>query len=139
MLAKYDRNRIDPLESFFNSAFSSFLTNRDETYGLENLREPQVRKEDGQYRINVAIPGYKKDEVKVEISDDTLTVTAEKKREKKAGEKGEAAENYGHFSQSFTIPSGIKADKADAKLEDGILEILIPEPEEPKSELIKIK
>lgn len=92
-------------------------------------------------KVKAVLPGLNSDDVSVDINENVLTLKGEFKNEEEAkdGDYLYQERRYGNFCRSFTLPNGIKIDKADAVMEDGILTISIPKAEEAKPRTIKIK
>jgi|SRR3989344_1020724 len=93
-------------------------------------------KENGkEFHIELAIPGMKKEDFKVDVQNNILTISAEKKEEKSdKNERYTRKEfSYSSFSRSFTLPGSVNGDKIDAKYNDGILHLSIPKKEEAKT------
>jgi HSP20 family protein len=128
----------DLMPSVFNDFFKPwnnwFDTNNGGSLWGNMLTIPAVNiietKDD--FKISFAVPGMKKEDFKIDVEGDMLTVSAETKEEKEEKEKKFTRKefNYTSFSRSFTIPMGTKADKIDARYEDGVLKLLIPKTEE---------
>lgn len=106
-------------------------SNTDTTIPAVNVKE-----DDEKYEIEVAAPGMKKDDFKVKLENDLLTITSEHKEEKKEEKKGGYSRrefSYQSFQRSFTLPEGhIQSDKISARYTDGILHIELPKKEEVK-------
>lgn len=90
---------------------------------------------DKEYQIDLAAPGMKKDDFKVEIEDKTLSIASEKEeRFEEADEKEHYMRkefNYSSFSRSFHLPDAAEKEKIDAVYRDGILHITIPKKNNP--------
>lgn len=121
-------------ENLFDDAFSlmpSFGT-RDPLYGkhAKNLMKTDVRETDTGYEIDVDLPGFKKDEVQVQVDNGYLTISAAKGLDKdEQDHKGRyiRRERYaGQCSRSFYVGSGIQPQDVRAKYEDGILRLSLP-------------
>ena len=86
------------------------------------------------YNVSLAAPGLKKDDFKIDVDGNMLTISSEK--EKKKEEKDERVTrkeySYSSFSRSFTLPEDVKQDAIDAKYEDGVLNIRLPRKENGK-------
>jgi HSP20 family protein len=82
--------------------------------------------------VKAELPGMKKEDIDVSMTDNTITVSGEKKREEKVEKKDYYWEesSYGSFTRTFQLPAEVQTDKASAKFKDGILEIRIPKTEE---------
>jgi HSP20 family protein len=93
------------------------------------------------YLVRVELPGLTKDEVKITVQNDVLTIKGEKKLEKE--KKGESylrvERSYGLFQRSFTLPSSIRNDRIEATHEHGVLSIILPKAEEAKPKEIEVK
>jgi HSP20 family protein len=94
-----------------------------------------------QYNIRAEMPGMKKEDAKISINNNVLTISGEKKSETKTEDKKyhRVESYYGAFQRSFTLPGGIKADKVEAQFKDGVLAITVPKSEEAKSKTVEIK
>lgn len=86
------------------------------------------------------IPGMSKDDIKINISENTLTIKGEKKEEKKEEDHNyhRVERRYGTFQRSFTLPTQIQGDKVKAAYKDGVLTIMMPKKEEVKPKEIPI-
>jgi HSP20 family protein len=95
-----------------------------------------VKENDDEITIEVAAPGLKKDDFKLDYDNGRLTISSEKedKFEEKEGEKITRREfSYSSFQRSFSVPETlINADKIAAKYNDGILKVTLPKREEVK-------
>ena len=91
-----------------------------------------VSETDNEYKIELAIPGFKKEEVKVNLENDVLTISAENKEEKEENNKKFTRKefSYGSFTRSFLLPKAANAEKINAKYEDGMLKLEIAKKEE---------
>jgi HSP20 family protein len=78
--------------------------------------------------FEVEVPGISKNEIKISMQDNVLTVSGEKKRSEEVKEKNyfRNERTYGSFKRSFTLPSDIDVEKTEAKFENGVLLIAIP-------------
>jgi HSP20 family protein len=83
------------------------------------------------YEVNLAVPGLSKDEFKIDLNDNFLTVSGERKfsKEKKENNLHVVETQYGSFSRSFSLPENVDAAKIQASYNNGILEIFIPKDE----------
>jgi len=90
--------------------------------------------------IKVELPGLKKEDIDIEVRDNTLTLKGERKFEKETKEENyhRVERAYGSFQRSFTLPSTIKQEGIEAAFKDGILEISLPKAEEAKPKKVEI-
>lgn len=87
------------------------------------------------------LPGVSKEQVKVEVNKDQLTVFAERKEEKKYDSKKKflSEVHYGFYSRTFTLPGSMDEKKVDAKFENGVLTVTVPKTEALQSKQIPIQ
>ncbi len=91
-----------------------------------------VHEDKDNYFARFEMPGVKKEDVKIELHDRLLTVTAEKRSKK------EKAEQSFSLTRSISVPEGVKSDAISAKLEDGLLLVTLPKQENLKPRSIEI-
>ncbi|BAU92389.1 molecular chaperone, heat shock Hsp20 family [Methylorubrum populi] len=97
-----------------------------------------VVEKDGKVEITAELPGLARDDVKVELADDTLVISGEKRQEKEQteGARKVTERSYGAFVRSLELPAGIKAEDIQASMDKGILTVTLPKgalpPREPK-------
>lgn len=104
--------------------------------------EIEVRQNDGEFVVRTDLPGLKKDDVKVELTDNLLTISGERKQEKEERREGyyRSERSYGSFYRQIPLPQGAKTDTAKAEFTDGVLQITMQAPErEPKPRRLEIK
>ena len=85
-------------------------------------------------------PGVKKEDIEINMTDQSITISGEKKKEEKIDKKGfyRLERSYGSFTRSFTFPSEVRTDDVKATFKDGVLEIRIPKTEEAKKKARKV-
>ena len=83
------------------------------------------------YEISVAVPGLNKEDFKIDLNDNFLTISGERKfsKEKKENNLHVVETQYGNFSRSFSLPENVDANKISAAYANGILEIAVPKDE----------
>jgi HSP20 family protein len=91
--------------------------------------------------VKAAMPRLKPEEISIDITGETLTIRGETKAEEEVKRENYLYQErrYGSFSRSVVLPSGLKPDKAEATMEDGVLTLTIPKAEEIKPKAIKVK
>lgn len=120
-------------DDFFDGSFDkSFFGGRDPLYGkhARNMMKTDIREKDDSYELIVDLPGFKKDEVTVDLQDGYLTISAAKALDKdESDQKGKflRQERYsGSMSRSFYVGDDVESADISAKYEDGILKISVP-------------
>lgn len=101
----------------------------------------EVCEEKDEVVVKAELPGMKKEDLELNISDNRLTIKGEKKKEEEVKEKGYyySERSYGSFTRTIQIPKDIKPDKIRATFKDGVLEVRLPMTEEAKRKEVKIK
>jgi HSP20 family protein len=91
--------------------------------------------------VKAEIPGMTKDDVKIQITGDMLTISGERKREEESKDKTyhRIERSYGQFQRMITLPSEVQSAKAKASYENGVLTIRLPKSEEVKPKEISIE
>jgi HSP20 family protein len=91
--------------------------------------------------VKAALPGVKSEDLSIDITGDTVTIRGETKdqQEIKREDYLYKERRYGSFARSVVLPGGLKADKAEATMEDGVLTLTIPKAEQVKPKAIKVK
>ena len=133
-------------DDFFDDGFLNTFGGRNPLFGkhAKNMMKTDVRETDSTYEIDVDLPGFKKDEIKVDLENGYLTISAAKgldKDEKDKKGKYIRRERYaGAMSRSFYV-GDVESKDVSAKYEDGILKLSVPKQakkELPKSSTIAI-
>jgi HSP20 family protein len=96
--------------------------------------------EDG-YVLKAELPGVSKEDIDIDLKDNTLTLKGEKKAEKKEEKENyiRVESSYGKFERSFYLSDDIDISKADANFKDGVLRIALKKKEEAKPKQIKVE
>jgi HSP20 family protein len=126
--------RYNDLADFTPRTFSSLLDRFfNESVGNVTKVErfvPQVdvAETEKEFEISVAVPGMKKEDFKIDLKEDQLTISGQRKfEERKEGKNFHSVETqYGAFSRSFYLPDNINKESVDAHYQDGILRIVLP-------------
>ena len=100
----------------------------------------EVSENESQYVLKFDIPGVSKDQVKIELIENELTVSAERKEEKKKETKNTLVSeiHYGSYVRSFNLPCAVDEKKVDASYQNGVLTITVPKTESAKAKQIAI-
>jgi HSP20 family protein len=135
-LVRFYNPRYSVNRNLVNEMLNSFLTgDHHENYVNNCKRQPatNVFETETDFRIEMLLPGFAKDDVQINYHKNLLTVKVDKP------EESEKAENYKYahrefgafnFEKQFQVPNSVKADSIDAKFENGVLQLLLPKKEE---------
>lgn len=147
-LTKYYGKRHETMPSIFSNLLEDFMggdVSNSLTRELTNwVPAVNVSEKKDMYCIEVAAPGLKKEDFKISMEDDVLTISAHKEEKKEEKDKEDNYTrrefNYSSFTRSFTLPEDVDADKISAKYTDGVLNMCVPKkPEMQKKSSKEIK
>ncbi|MFY9153712.1 MAG: Hsp20/alpha crystallin family protein [Prolixibacteraceae bacterium] len=133
----------DQLPSLFDRFFENDLFDwSTRNYSNTNTTLPSVNiKEDAEgFEVEMAAPGFEKKDFKIELNNNVLTISSEKKVETETKEKQHFTRqefSYQSFNRSFTLPNSVESEKIMARYENGILKVMIPKREEAKPKPVK--
>lgn len=138
-LALLNRPSADFFEDLWNEFERNLSTRAPSRMAFGNFSPAlDIEEKDGVYLITVDLPGIKKEDIKIDLHDSVLTISGERNRVEK-GEGKYTERTYGKFQRSFTLPNPVDADKIEAKFEDGVLHMNLPQSQGAKSHTIKIQ
>ena len=129
-LVKY--NQFEPT---YPSTFSSLLDRFFNDSLAQSVRQftpaVDVAEDDQQYEIHVSVPGMKKSDFNLDLTDGRLTISGERKLKEKTEKKNyhSIETHYGTFSRSFYVPDDVKVERIEAVYEDGLLKVVLPKEE----------
>jgi HSP20 family protein len=112
----------------FDRAWGSMSSARSSGGGGLWTPAVEVSQRGDHFVVSAELPGLNKDDVRVEATDDELIIEGERKQEY-AGEEGgihRTERRYGHFYRAIPLPENAKAEKANARFNNGVLEVTIP-------------
>ena len=90
----------------------------------------EVYERDGKYNVCAELPGLSPEDVKVEVAENALVIQGERKVEHEDRERHRTERQYGGFYRSIPLPEGADAEHANAKFQNGLLEVSIPVPQQ---------
>jgi HSP20 family protein len=92
------------------------------------------------YVLRADLPGLTDGDVNVQLEDNVLTISGERKAERDGRQEGyhRLERGFGSFSRSLTLPDGIDADRIEAHFDRGVLEINVPKPEQKKPRTVQV-
>jgi HSP20 family protein len=91
----------------------------------------EMSEKDGKLCISADLPGIKKEDLDVEVTDEAVTIEGERRQERTTNERGlyQSERSYGSFYRSIPLPEGVQPESATAEFKDGVLQIEIPAPD----------
>ncbi len=128
----------DEMERFFDSVSGRYPRERVETIWGPLV---DVEETDSDITVRAELPGMNKDDIKVNVVGDVVTISGERKQE--AEQKGRTFHRierlYGKFQRSLTLPVEVESEKAKATYKNGVLELVLPKSARTKAREIAIK
>ncbi len=128
------------LDRFFEDDDTTPMRLRFRPLALPPVNVKQTEKE---VIVTADIPGVKEEDLNIEVGENFVDISGERKEEQEKKEEGYFRKevSYGSFQRRVPLPADVKAEKAEAKIKDGQIKIVIPkvEPAKPKVTKIKIK
>jgi HSP20 family protein len=130
--------RYNTLNDFVPTTFSNLIDrffdeslSRSGGAAYSFVPRVDIVENDNAFEIHVAVPGMNKEDFKLDLNDNYLTVSGERKFTKEQKDKNfhSVETQYGTFSRSFSLPENVDAAKVNAKYVNGILEITVPKDE----------
>ena len=122
------------MPSIFNDDFFPVLSNSTSSMPAVNIRE-----DDKNYVLDLAVPGIDKKDLKIDINEDVLTISSETKTESEESKDGYKRKefSYSEFCRSFYIPENVNREKIEANYKDGVLSVSLPKQEEEKAKIAR--
>ena len=108
------------------------------------LQSPQIdiKETDKSVEVSVALPGVEKKDISLDLTENTLAISCERREEKEKKDEGGyrlREQSYGRFYRSFTLPAPVKTGGAKAAYKDGALRITMPKQKTSKARQINIE
>lgn len=122
-------SRFDPMQEMEDFLKENRWMPSMRRFGGESALRMDVAETDQAYTVKAEIPGVAKEDIKVAIEGNSVSITAEikKEHEEKEGENLICSERYyGQQSRHFSLPQDVDESKAEAKYHDGVLELVLP-------------
>ena len=142
-LGRWEHDMDRMMEDFFGRRFRPWWPERWFRGAEFEMRAPAVDvfEEKDDIVVKAEVPGIDKDNISVTLSDSTLTIKGEKKKEDEVKEENyyRSERSYGAFVRTVALPKEVHADKVKASFKNGVLEVRMPKTEEAKTKEIKEK
>ncbi len=136
------RNDYEPLTLMrreFDRLFRDMWGNLPEEREMTAAYPVDIREEDDSIMVEAELPGFKREEIDVNLDQGILSISAERKSEEEKGKEHLNERRFTRVERSFTLPAAVDESNVDAKLEDGVLRLRMPKGEEAKPKRIEVK
>jgi len=139
--------RYQPIETslsdfFGNMLNGNFFSKWDRDLTETDFPRVDIVEEKDAYKITADVPGMDKKDIKVEVENEVLTISGEKKEEKTEKDKNRyyhLERSYGAFSRSFKLPENVSSENIEAKYNNGVVELKLNKKEIAKPKAIEVK
>lgn len=130
----FGENLMDVFDDFDRNFFHDFNNVNRALYGknAQRIMKTDVKETENGYEVDVDLPGYKKDEIHLELNNGYLTISAEKSLEKEKNRKGRMLRQErfaGVMQRSFYVGEHITEEDVKASYESGVLHLIVPKKE----------
>ena len=136
---------LSTMQSEMNRFFNTFFDSPSKGNGGRAVTRRwipamDVVESDDHYVLRADLPGLSENDVKIELEENVLTISGERKAEHQERKEGyyRVERSSGSFSRSLTLPEGVDADGIKANFDNGVLEVSIPKPEQHKPRKVQI-
>lgn len=129
----------DIFEDFFDNGF---FYNTSSEVSKNNWPKVDIVEKEENFTIHADLPGLEKKDIQITVEDGVLSISGEKKHEKKQKEKGKYhyyERSYGSFCRSFALPENVDEKQIQANFKNGLLELTLKKTEKVKPKAIEVK
>lgn len=133
-LVRFSNHQPSVFDRFFENDLIDW-SNRNYSNTNTTLPSVNIKENSDSFEVEMAAPGFAKNDFKIELNHDLLTISSDKEMENETREGQEYTQrefSYQSFSRSFTLPNSADSEKIRARYENGILRVNIPKKEEAK-------
>ena len=139
-------NTLTKATGYIPTLFEDFFKPWNEWFttpwkGMLAVPAVNIEEKENEYEVSLAAPGMNKDDFKIDVSGNLLTISCEKEESKEEKDKEKTFNrreyNYSSFSRSFTLPEEVNREGIVARYENGVLKLLLPRREEIKKTAAK--
>jgi HSP20 family protein len=135
---------LSTIQTEMNRLFNTFFDTPTQSNGITTLRRwipaMDLVVTDEDYVLRADLPGLSENDVNIELDENVLTISGERKTEREEHKEGyyRVERASGSFSRSLTLPEGVDAEAIRASFENGVLEVHVPKPEQRKPRKVAI-
>ena len=133
-LVKFKNNSLPVVPTFFDTLFGKDFFDYNFQNNLATLPAANIKETKDEFILELAAPGMKKSDFKIEVNNNVLSISSEKENNKEESNEGFTRKEFSYhsFTRSFNLPQTVNKDAIAASYEDGLLNITIPKREEAK-------
>ena len=133
-LVKFKNNSMPVVPTFFDSLFGKDFFDYNFNNSVASLPAANIKETKDAFSLQLAAPGMKKSDFKVEVNNNVLTISSEKESTSDEQNEGYSRKEFSYhtFTRSFNLPQTVNKDLITASYNDGLLVLNIPKREEAK-------
>lgn len=135
-------NEVDALRKEMDTLLERFIPDFGRSMdGAVFVPSAEIDETENEFHLKLEVPGMNADDLDIEVSDDAVSITGERKSETKSEEGGNLRSEfyYGKFERYVPLPRPIQPDQVAAEYKDGILNLTLPKSKEQKEKAVKVK
>jgi HSP20 family protein len=131
---------LNTIQGEVNRLFNTFFDTPVSASERRWLPAMDLVESEGEFILRADLPGLGEDDVTIEVADDVLTISGERKAQHEERKEGyhRVERAYGAFTRSLTLPEGVDPEAVEASFERGVLEVRIPKPEQREPRRVSI-
>jgi HSP20 family protein len=136
-LVKWNNEPVFP--EFFNRLFNDDFENTFVKRNCGYIPSANILDKEASFEVEFAVPGMKREDFKITVENNVLSVSAEKEEAAQEKEKNYTRKEfaYGAFTRSFALPKLVDVEKISAAYDNGILTVVLPKKEEAKTQTLR--
>ena len=133
-LVKFKNNSMPVVPTFFDTLFGKDFFDYNLNNAMATLPAANIKETKDNFVLELAAPGMKKSDFKIEVNNNVLNISSEKENIKDESNEGFTRKEFSYhsFSRSFNLPQSVNKDSITASYTDGLLNVSIPKREEAK-------
>ena len=130
----------EPFSGDLHRLFNTLFEDRNAAVQQRWMPAMDLVEADDHFLLKADLPGLSEEDVAIEVRDNALTISGERKAEHERRERGwyRVERSFGRFSRSLSLPEGVDPDSISASFDRGVLSVTIPKPEQRKPRRIQI-
>ena len=130
----------EPFSGDLHRLFNTLFEDRNSAVQQRWMPAMDLVEADDHFLLKADLPGVSEEDVAIEVRDNALTISGERKAEHERRERGwyRVERSFGRFSRSLSLPEGVDPDAINASFDRGVLSVTIPKPEQRKPRRIQI-
>jgi len=139
-LEDYMRELRDEMENLFRSTFEPISERETERGELVYTPPVELCERDNKFELKAQLPGIKKEDIDIEVTNESIKIKAETKEEKKEEEENlyRSEFRYGKYMRTIPLPEEVKSNEAEADYKDGVLTISVPKAQKEEKQVKRL-